>query len=281
MTSPIKTIRIVRQGPAGARGPAGLSNAFAYAWVVDTAASDPGAGKIKANNAAFASITEIYISEIDAAAADLAAEIGSWADGTSSVLGKLKITAGAAHLMTFDVTGVAGHGGWQTLTVIPCASCGMFSPADDLFVSFLPKGDKGETGPPGAIGPQGATGPQGVQGATGPQGAAGPLTADVTTEDVAGTSYTIVAGDLGKRKRVTNGSSVTVTLPNDREQGFSFLLCQAGPGQVTFSPASGATLRNRGGYTKTAGQWSEVSLTVDSNAGGTSASWVLSGDVGP
>jgi hypothetical protein len=110
---------------------------------------------------------------------------------------------------------------------------------------------------------------------------AGPLVADVTTEDVSGTSYAVVAADLGKRKRTTNASAVTVTLPNDREQGFSFLLCQAGAGQVAFTPASGATLNSRTGYTKTAGQWSEVSLTVDSNSGGTAASWVLSGDIGP
>jgi hypothetical protein len=90
-----------------------------------------------------------------------------------------------------------------------------------------------------------------------------------------------VAADLGKRKRATNASAVTVTLPNDREQGFSFLLCQAGGGQVTFAAASGATLHSRMGYTKTAGQWSEVSLTVDANSGGAAAVWVLSGDVGP
>src|SRR6185437_8963615 len=104
-----------------------------------------------------------------------------------------------------------------------------------------------------------ATGPQG------PQGVAGPLAADVTTEDVAGTAYTVVAADLGKRKRTTNASAVTVTLPNDREQGFSFLLCQAGAGQVTFAAAAGAALHSRTGYLRTAGQWSEVSLTVDSN----------------
>jgi hypothetical protein len=90
----------------------------------------------------------------------------------------------------------------------------------------------------------------------------------------------LVAADLGKRKRTTNASAVTVTLPNDREQGFSLLLCQAGAGQVTFATAAGATLHSRTGYLKTAGQWSEVSLTVDSNSG-TAASWVVSGDLAP
>jgi hypothetical protein len=102
----------------------------------------------------------------------------------------------------------------------------------------------------------------------------------VTTEDVTGTTYTLVAGDLGKRKRTTNGSAVAVTLPNSIEQGFSAIFCQAGAGKITFSAASGATLNNRLGLSKTAGQWAEVSLTVDNNSGGSSAVWVLSGDVG-
>jgi len=74
---------------------------------------------------------------------------------------------------------------------------------------------------------------------------------------------------------------VTVTLPNNLEQGFSFLLCQAAAGQVSFAAASGATLCNRLGYSKSAGQWSEVSLTVDTNVGGSAAAWALSGDTGP
>lgn len=147
-----------------------------------------------------------------------------------------------------------------------------------------PQGSAGPQGPAGATGPQGPTGPTGATGATGatgPQGPAGPLAADVTTEDVAGTTYTVVAADLGKRKRTTNGSAVTITLPNDREQGFSVLVCQAAAGQVAFAAASGATLHSRTGYNKLAGQWSEASVTVDTNAGGTGASWVLSGDLGP
>jgi hypothetical protein len=143
------------------------------------------------------------------------------------------------------------------------------------------QGPQGAAGPQGADGPQGPSGPQGAQGPQGPQGDPGPLAAAVTTEDVAGTSYTVVAGDLGKRKRTTNASAVAVTLPNDLPQGFSLLFCQAAGGRITFAAGGGATLNNRFGYAKTAAQWSEVALTVDSNAGGSAAAWVLSGDVGP
>ncbi|MEJ2377828.1 MAG: hypothetical protein P8Y71_21370 [Pseudolabrys sp.] len=130
-------------------------------------------------------------------------------------------------------------------------------------------------GPAGPVGPQG---PQGDAGPQGPQGDPGPLAAGVTTEDVAGTSYTVAAADLGKRKRSTGAAGVAVTLPKTLAQGFSVLFCQAGAGQISFAAEAGGTLDNRGGNSKTAGQWSEVSLTVDSNGDGNSASWVLSGD---
>jgi len=115
----------------------------------------------------------------------------------------------------------------------------------------------------------------------GPAGPAGPLAAVVTTEDVTGTSYTLGSDDLGKRKRTTDAGDVTVTLPKTFAQGFSVLVCQAGLGRITFAAESGATLNNREGYSKTAGQWSEISLTVDSNSDGSSAAWVLSGDCAP
>ena len=108
---------------------------------------------------------------------------------------------------------------------------------------------------------------------------AGPLAADVSIEDIAGTTYTVAAADLGKRKRATNASGCAMTLPNNLEQGFSLLVCQAAAGRVSFAAASGATLNNRAGFAKTAGQWSEVSLTVDANSDGAHAAWVLSGDV--
>lgn len=127
-------------------------------------------------------------------------------------------------------------------------------------------------------GPAGPAGPQGNAGPQGPQGEPGPLAAAVTSEDVAGTAYTLQAADLGKRKRTTDSSAVTVTLPKSFGQGFSVLFCQASAGQITFVAEAGGSLNNRAGNSKTVDQWSEVSLTVDSNSDGASAAWVLSGD---
>jgi hypothetical protein len=168
----------------------------------------------------------------------------------------------------------------QDIRTIRLAAQGPAGPAG-------PQGSVGPQGPQGQGGPQGlqgVPGPQGNDGPQGPQGPAGdpgPLAAAVTTEDVGGTTYTLAAADLGKRKRTTNAAAVTVTLPSTMQQGFSTIWCQADAGVISFVAGTGATLNNRLGYSKTAGRWSEVALTVDANSDGNSAAWVLSGDVGP
>lgn len=93
-----------------------------------------------------------------------------------------------------------------------------------------------------------------------------------------GTTYTLVSGDSGKIIDHANGSAITVTLPNSLPVGFCCTYVQSGAGQVTFSAASGATLRNRQSQTKIAGQWGEAVLHVRANSGGAAAEYVLGGD---
>ena len=72
---------------------------------------------------------------------------------------------------------------------------------------------------------------------------------------------------------------MTVTLPANAPVGFQFAVTQLGTGQVTFSPASGASLRHPLGATKIAGRYGTATLVVGSNSNGASAEWVLSGYV--
>lgn len=142
--------------PNGAQG---KSFGFAYGWLTDTTSSDPTAGNIKANNATFASITSIYISETDQDANALASEIATWGTGTSTVKGRLKIydPITPTNFMTFDVTALTDNGAWDTLTVTPIAHGGSFSASENLRVGFVSKGDKGDTGATGAAGSNGTT----------------------------------------------------------------------------------------------------------------------------
>lgn len=58
-----------------------------------------------------------------------------------------------------------------------------------------------------------------------------------------------------------------------------FKLTQMGAGAVTFSAGSGATLRSRGSKYKTAGQYAQMYGEVLNNSNGSSAEWVLAGDL--
>lgn len=93
-----------------------------------------------------------------------------------------------------------------------------------------------------------------------------------------GTTYTLVAADSGKVVELTNAAAVTLTLPNNLAVGFCCTLVQGGAGQVTTTPASGASRRNRQSHTKLAGQWAGATLYVRTNAGAAAAEYVLVGD---
>jgi hypothetical protein len=82
---------------------------------------------------------------------------------------------------------------------------------------------------------------------------------DASVNEQTGTSYTLLASDLGKIVKFTNGSAITVTLPNNLGLGFTCTVIQYGGGQITFSTSS-STLYNRQSHTKTAGQYAVVSL---------------------
>jgi hypothetical protein len=117
-------------------------------------------------------------------------------------------------------------------------------------------------GPQGEPGPQGPAGADstvpGPQGPEGPQGPAGtPATLTQTIQNKAA-NYTLQATDKFTLIRST-GSAITITVPNVLAVGERVDVLQDGAGQVTFT-ASGVTLASKGSKTKTAGQYSAVTL---------------------
>lgn len=93
-----------------------------------------------------------------------------------------------------------------------------------------------------------------------------------------GTTYTLNATDTGKIVEVSNGSAITLTLPNSLAVGHCCTVTQTGAGQITFSAAAGAAFHNRSSFTKTAGQYATVTLYVTTNSDNASAVYILSGD---
>lgn len=94
-----------------------------------------------------------------------------------------------------------------------------------------------------------------------------------STNTQSGTTYTLVAADMGKLIWFTSASAVTLTIPSGLPTGFNCLLMQTGAGQVTWS-ASGTTLVMRAGFTKTAGPGSIITVAPHPTAN----TYVLNGD---
>ena len=90
--------------------------------------------------------------------------------------------------------------------------------------------------------------------------------------DQTGTTYTLTAADNGKIITFNNASAITLTVPA-LSVGFNCMILQKGTGQVSLS-ASAVTISNRYGYTKTAGQYSMLTLVcIASNV------YISSGDM--
>lgn len=69
-------------------------------------------------------------------------------------------------------------------------------------------------------------------------------------------NYSITAADNGKVIQSTSASAITVTIPTGLPTGFNCMFVQMGTGQISFS----GTYLNRTGFTKSASQYSVVSL---------------------
>jgi hypothetical protein len=69
-------------------------------------------------------------------------------------------------------------------------------------------------------------------------------------------AYSITAADNGKILQSTSVTALTITIPTGLPTGFNCTVVQMGAGQITFS----GTYLNRTGFTKTASQYSVVSI---------------------
>lgn len=89
-----------------------------------------------------------------------------------------------------------------------------------------------------------------------------------------GTSYLLLASDVGKIITLSNVAAITVTVPAGLGAGFHCTLVQLGAGQVSFT-ATGTTIHNRQSQTKINAQYGEVTLKAYA-----ANTFVLSGDTG-
>jgi hypothetical protein len=77
---------------------------------------------------------------------------------------------------------------------------------------------------------------------------------------------------------VNSATGVNLTTLNSLPIGCAITVLQQGAGQVTVVAGTGTTQHSVNSYTKTKAQWAVIGLTVDSNAGGSAADFIISGD---
>lgn len=88
---------------------------------------------------------------------------------------------------------------------------------------------------------------------------------NLDTSTQTGTTYTLVAGDVGDYVTLNNASSITLTVPaNVFTAGDTVNLVQLGAGQVTVSAGAGMTVNSQGSKLKLAGQYAAATLLFTS-----------------
>ncbi|MFY7963200.1 MAG: hypothetical protein ACOVVK_24215 [Elsteraceae bacterium] len=140
----------VLSGPIGPRGLRGLAG-FSYGWDASTVAGDPGAGLMRANNAALASATALYLDALDGLGVDVSGPLTTWGASTSAVKGRLILRSQTdpSQQILYDVTGVTGASGHVVLTVVHRGGAASFAAGVAVDVDFSRTGDKGDVVNPG------------------------------------------------------------------------------------------------------------------------------------
>ena len=156
-TCVINFARYGDKGTKGEVGPQGLGGvSFEYKFNgTTTSETDPGTGKIILNQSNVASVTEMYIDDLEGGSTNTNIEtyLRTIDDSNSTVKGHLRITNkfDANDFVLFSITGSSSeetgyHKVVLTHVTGDCAGANIFSNNEDLVLTFARTGDKGQKG---------------------------------------------------------------------------------------------------------------------------------------
>lgn len=125
--------------------PRGAPGGVLYTFSTTTTDSDPGAGKLRLNNATPASATAIYIDNADANGNTVTGWLDTFDDSTNTVKGTVTLRQMSNGLvMTFNVTGSVVDGtGYRKLTVTHTTGTTLFTNDAEIAVTFQRAGNIG------------------------------------------------------------------------------------------------------------------------------------------
>jgi hypothetical protein len=129
--------------------PRGTVPAIGFNFDTSTTDADPGAGDVRFNNAAPASVTEIYFDNADRDGTAITAWLDSFDDSTATIKGTLTFTATAtpSTKLIYNVTGSVVDGtGYRKVTVAHVSGTTLPSSTAHLAVQFSRTGNNGIDG---------------------------------------------------------------------------------------------------------------------------------------
>lgn len=129
---------------------AGGAVSLQYTFDTTTADADPGAGKLRLNQAAQNTATVIRADLAGSDGSDLTNVLALIDDSTSTNKGyiTLRKSTDATKWLVFSVASLASPAGYKNITVncVASSAASPFANADAILLDFTPTGDKGETG---------------------------------------------------------------------------------------------------------------------------------------
>jgi hypothetical protein len=130
----------------GNAGTDGIQPGYRLTFSTTTTDADPGAGTFRFNNATFASITNLFIDNLDAAGGDITAWLDSLDDPSSAIKGVLRIEqiGTPTTYREFRVNGTVIDGtGYRKVPVQPVATNGTLAGGASVAVTWFRAGDAG------------------------------------------------------------------------------------------------------------------------------------------
>ena len=173
-------------GPAGPTGPAGPDGnfggkSFIFNFINNIIESQPLINNIKLNNTIQNDSTELYINNTDLYNDNIQQFMNTINNNDSSIKGHVRIVKenNNSIFLQFKITNLEDRISWWKITIFndKFSTQSPFSNNDNVLISFLVSGNKGDigaTGPTGPAGPAGPDGPTGLTGLSGPDGPMGP-----------------------------------------------------------------------------------------------------------
>ena len=134
-------------GATGTTGAIGVNPQLSMTWSSSTSDADPGAGKLAFNNGTIASVSVLFVDDVDDSGATISSYIQSWDNNSNATArGTVTITKEGtpATFAIFNITGAATNAsGYTKLAVTHVVSNGTFSNTDGIGVTFCFSGIDG------------------------------------------------------------------------------------------------------------------------------------------